>query len=123
MPAETAIELDGLTRAYGERIALADLSLDARAGPHARRLRPQRRGKSTLLRVLATLLRPTAGVARVLGRELPGESWAVRGRIGFLGHEPLLYRELTGAREPALPRAAVRRRRSSASTRCSSACS
>ena len=35
---------------------------------------------------------------RVLGRALPGEGWAVRGRIGLLGHEPLLYRELT-ARE------------------------
>jgi heme exporter protein A len=32
----------------------------------------------------------------VLGRELPKEAWAVRGQVGFLGHEPLLYRELTG---------------------------
>ena len=55
-------------------------------------------GKTTLLRILATLLRPHHGVARVLGREVPREGWAVRGRIGFLGHEPLLYRDLT-ARE------------------------
>jgi heme exporter protein A len=55
-------------------------------------------GKTTLLRILATLLRPHHGVARVLERELPKEGWAVRGRIGFLGHEPLLYRDLT-ARE------------------------
>ena len=34
----------------------------------------------------------------MLGRELPREGWAVRGRLGFLGHEPLLYRDLT-ARE------------------------
>ena len=45
---------------------------------------------------VGALLRPTAGTARVLGRELPREAWAVRGRVGFLGHEPLLYRELTG---------------------------
>jgi len=57
---------------------------------------PNGAGKSTLLRILATLLRPTVGVARVLGHELPRESWAVRGRIGLLGHEPMLYRELTG---------------------------
>ena len=55
-------------------------------------------GKTTLLRILATLLRPHRGRARVLGSELPRDGWAVRGRIGFLGHEPLLYRDLT-ARE------------------------
>jgi ABC-type multidrug transport system ATPase subunit len=48
--------------------------------------------------VLATLLRPHAGIVRVLGASLPGEAWAVRGRVGLLGHEPLLYRELS-ARE------------------------
>ena len=53
-------------------------------------------GKTTLLRVLAGLLRPHAGSARVLGAELPGEAWRVRGRIGYLGHDPLLYRELSG---------------------------
>jgi heme exporter protein A len=61
-------------------------------------LGPNGAGKTTLLRVLATLLRPHAGTVRVLGSSLPGEGWAVRGRIGLLGHEPLLYRELT-ARE------------------------
>jgi heme exporter protein A len=96
VPAETAIELDGLTRVYGERIALANVSLALEEGRTLVIFGPNGAGKSTLLRVLATLLRPTQGVARVLGRELPGESWAVRGRIGFLGHEPLLYRELTG---------------------------
>ena len=46
--------------------------------------------------MLATLLRPHAGEVRVLGRRLPDDGWAVRGRIGFVGHEPLLYRELSG---------------------------
>jgi heme exporter protein A len=96
VPAETAIELAGLTRAYGERIALAGVSLSLEHGRTLVVFGPNGAGKSTLLRVLATLLRPTEGVARVLGRELPDESWAVRGRIGFLGHESLLYRELTG---------------------------
>jgi len=48
--------------------------------------------------VLATLLRPHAGDVRVLGSSIPEQSWQVRGRIGLLGHEPLLYRELS-ARE------------------------
>ena len=52
-------------------------------------------GKSTLLRILATLLRPSAGAVEVLGAALPREAWKVRGRLGYLGHEPLLYRELS----------------------------
>jgi heme exporter protein A len=52
-------------------------------------------GKTTLLRVLATLLRPHGGSAEVFGRALPRDGWAVRGRIGLLAHEPLLYRDLT----------------------------
>jgi heme exporter protein A len=49
-----------------------------------------------LLRLLATLLRPSGGSATVLGCELPGEAWKLRGKIGYLGHEPLLYRDLSG---------------------------
>ena len=52
-------------------------------------------GKTTLLRILAGLLRPHAGRARVLGAELPREAYRARGRIGLLGHEPMLYRDLT----------------------------
>ena len=92
----TAIECSGLGRSYGERVALQDLTLALDEGRTLVVFGPNGAGKSTLLRVLATLLRPHAGTARVLGRELPGDGWAVRGRIGFVGHEPLLYRELTG---------------------------
>src|ERR671923_257990 len=52
-------------------------------------------GKTTLLRILAGLLRPHAGRAAVLGAELPREAHRARGRIGLLGHEPMLYRDLT----------------------------
>jgi heme exporter protein A len=93
-----AIELTGLVRRYGEREALSDVSLTLRTGATLVVFGPNGAGKTTLLRILATLLRPHAGSARVLGKSVPDESWAVRGRIGLLGHEPLLYRELT-ARE------------------------
>ena len=92
----TAVELNGLGRSYGERVALRDVSLRLEEGQTLVVFGPNGAGKSTLLRVLSTLLRPHAGSVRVLGRTLPDEGWAVRGRIGFLGHEPLLYRELTG---------------------------
>jgi heme exporter protein A len=94
--AAPAIELEGLTRRYGERVALQDVTLALPAGRTLVVFGPNGAGKSTLLRVLATLLRPHAGVAKVLGRALPEEGWAVRGRIGLLGHAPLLYRDLTG---------------------------
>ncbi len=93
-----AVELDGATRSYGERVALDRVSLRLEAGRTLVVFGPNGAGKSTLLRVLATLLRPHAGTVRVLGHELPDEAWAVRGKVGFLGHDPLLYRELT-ARE------------------------
>jgi heme exporter protein A len=93
-----ALQLEGLARHYGEREALSGVSLTLQEGQTLVVFGPNGAGKSTLLRVLATLLRPHAGSVSVLGRRLPQESWAVRGRIGLLGHEPLLYRELT-ARE------------------------
>jgi len=93
-----AVALRELGRAYGERVALAGVTLSLPRGATLAVFGANGAGKTTLLRVLATLLRPHAGSAAVLGRALPGEGWAVRGRIGFLGHEPLLYRDLT-ARE------------------------
>jgi heme exporter protein A len=60
-------------------------------------LGPNGAGKTTLLRVLAGLLRPSRGEVRVLGCSLPREVHALRGRIGYLGHDPLLYRDLSGA--------------------------
>jgi heme exporter protein A len=94
--AAPAIELEGLTRRYGERVALRDVTLSLPAGATLVVFGPNGAGKSTLLRVLSTLLRPHGGTTRVLGRALPDEGWAIRGRIGLLGHAPLLYRDLTG---------------------------
>ena len=91
-----AIELDGLTRRYGDRVALDDVTLAVAPGTTLVVFGPNGAGKSTLLRILATLLRPHGGVVRVLGRALPDDGWAVRGRIGLLTHEPLLYRDLSG---------------------------
>jgi heme exporter protein A len=91
-----AIELRGLRREYGERTALAGVDVSLEEGETLLVLGGNGAGKTTLLRVLATLLRPSGGEARVLGARLPDEAWKVRGRIGFLGHEPLLYRDLSG---------------------------
>jgi heme exporter protein A len=93
---DAAIELDGLERHYGERVALAGVSVSVPAGATLAVLGGNGAGKTTLLRVLAGLLRPHGGSARVLGAALPGERWQLPARVGYLAHEPLLYRELTG---------------------------
>jgi heme exporter protein A len=93
-----AIALDGLERRYGDRPALRGVSIAVGDGQTLAVFGANGAGKTTLLRVLATLLRPHGGSAVVLGASLPGEAWRVRGGVGFLGHEPLLYPDLT-ARE------------------------
>jgi heme exporter protein A len=90
------VELDGLTRHFGERTVLRDVSLTLKQGQTLAVLGRNGAGKSTLLRILATLLRPHAGSAKLFGESLPREGWKVRGRLGLLGHEPLLYRDLSG---------------------------
>ena len=93
---DAAIELDNLQRRYGERVALAGVSVRVEEGQTLAVLGGNGAGKTTLLRVLAGLLRPHGGIARVLGAELPAERWKLPAEVGYLGHEPLLYRELSG---------------------------
>jgi len=108
---EPALSVAGLRRDYGERTALDGVGFELAAGETLLVLGPNGAGKTTLLRILATLLRPSGGEVRALGCALPDEAWRLRGRIGFLGHEPLLYRDLSGrenlrfhARLHSLPR-------------------
>lgn len=94
---EPALRAASLSVAYGDRWALRELSLDLDPGGTLAVIGPNGAGKSTLLRVVATLLRPTEGSISVLGCELSRESWKLRGRVGYLGHSALLYRDLSAA--------------------------
>jgi heme exporter protein A len=94
--APPAIELRGLARRFGERTALERVSVRVPAGATLAVLGHNGAGKSTLLRILATLLRPSAGEVAVLGEPLPRRAFVVRPKLGLLGHEPLLYRDLNG---------------------------
>jgi heme exporter protein A len=96
MPDTAAVEVRGLARRFGERTALKEVSVQIPRGATLAVLGRNGAGKSTLLRILATLLRPHAGEVEVLGEPLPRRAYAVRSKIGLLGHEPLLYRDLTG---------------------------
>jgi len=86
-----AVALEGVGRAYGERVALRDVSFTLPPGATVAVFGANGAGKTTLLRILAGLLRPHAGRATVLG----AKPELARGRIGLLGHEPMLYRDLT----------------------------
>jgi heme exporter protein A len=91
-----AVLLHQAVRRYGEREALRAVSTRVQAGETLAVFGPNGAGKTTLLRMLATLLVPHRGTVRVLGHELPRDAHLVRPAIGFLAHDPLLYRDLTG---------------------------
>jgi len=93
-PATPAIEALALTRTFGRRVALRELTFQVRDGECLALFGPNGAGKTTLLRVLAGLLRPSRGKARVAGVDLPGggESRAV---VGLISHQTMLYAALT----------------------------
>jgi heme exporter protein A len=91
-----AILLQDVTRRYGEREALNAVSTRLEEGRTLAVFGPNGAGKTTLLRLLATLLIPHDGTLRVLGFGLPRDSYLVRPLVGFLSHDPLLYRDLSG---------------------------
>jgi heme exporter protein A len=93
--APPAVEARALRRDYGTEPVLSDVTLEVGVGETLVVLGPNGAGKSTLLRMLATLLRPSGGNLSVLGAELPRRAWKARGRIGYLGHDALLYADLT----------------------------
>ena len=90
-----AVVATDLHRAYGDEWVLREVGLSLPAGETLAVIGANGAGKSTLLRILATLLRPGEGEVAVLGCELPGQAWRLRGRIGYLGHQALLYRDLS----------------------------
>jgi heme exporter protein A len=91
------VEAAGLSRAYGARRAVDDVTFALGAGECLALFGPNGAGKTTLLRMLAGLLRPTAGEARVGGVALPGGA-AARARVGLVSHHGMLYAALS-ARE------------------------
>jgi len=93
-----AIELRGLTKAFGPTMALDHVDLVVQPGVVFGFLGRNGAGKTTALRILAGLARPTAGAALVLGHDVTGASEAVRQRMGFLPDVPGFYPWMT-ARE------------------------
>ena len=91
-----AIEIRGLVKRYGAVEALKGLDFTIQRGEIFGLLGPNGAGKTTLFSILATLRTPTAGVARVLGRDVTTERDAVRRAMGIVFQEPAIEQRLTG---------------------------
>jgi ABC-2 type transport system ATP-binding protein len=92
---EPAILAEGLTRRFGDMVAVKELALCLPRGQIHGFLGPNGCGKSTTLRMLTGLLTPSAGRVRVLGLEIPRQAEALRQRIGYMTQKFSLYDELT----------------------------
>jgi heme exporter protein A len=92
---DNTVEVRGLTRAFGVRKALNDVSFDLPGGAFLSIFGPNGAGKTTLVKVLTTLLNPSSGTARVCGYDVVTEAVELRHRIGLISHNPLLYQDLT----------------------------
>jgi len=89
------IEARGLTRTFGDLVAVEDLSLDVERGELFALLGPNGAGKTTTVRMLAALIGPTRGEARVLGYDVAAQAHEVRRRVGLLTGAPGLYDRLS----------------------------
>ena len=93
-----AISAQGLCKSMDDRPVLCDITVKVQAGAFVALLGANGAGKSTLLKLLATLTWADAGELQLFGRSAKDDPSAHRSRIGLIGHQPMLYRDLS-ARE------------------------
>jgi ABC-2 type transport system ATP-binding protein len=109
----TAIQTEGLTKRFGDYVAVDNLDLEVQVGSVVSLLGPNGAGKTTTVRMLATLLRPDAGRAWVGGHDVVADAARVREMISLTGQFAALDKNLT-ARENLVLMARLRGRGSSA---------
>jgi heme exporter protein A len=91
------IELENLTKQYGLLPVLRGVDLSVAAGEFVTLVGPNGAGKTTLLRIVATLLSPSGGLVKIGGWPLPSHAAQVRGHIGLVSHQTMLYGDMTAA--------------------------
>ena len=89
------IRVDGLTKDYGKRRAIENLTFEARQGEVVGFLGPNGAGKTTTMRILTGYMPPTSGSAKVAGFDIMTESLEVRRRVGYLPETAPLYADMT----------------------------
>jgi heme exporter protein A len=93
---KVCIQAESVSRVFSSEYALHRVDLSVESGNLYLLLGPNGAGKSTLLRILATLDRPTSGTIQYLHGETQSRLHGVRGHIGWVSHDSLLYLEMTG---------------------------
>ncbi len=91
------IELEKLTKRYGDFLAVDGVSLTIDAGRIFGLLGPNGAGKTTTLRMIAGILEPDSGRVRICGHDMAAEPLAARAALGFVPDRPFVYEKLTGA--------------------------
>ena len=89
------IKVRRLVKRFGLKTILRGLDFDVRPGEFVALLGPNGSGKTTFLRILASLSHPSLGEVNIAGFRLPHQAASVRGRLGIVSHLPLLYGDLT----------------------------
>ena len=92
-----AIETQGLTRRFGDFVAVDNLDLQIPAGSIYGFLGPNGCGKSTSMRLITGLLTPSSGKVKVLGMDIPAQAESLRRRLGYMTQKFSLYEDLTVA--------------------------
>ena len=90
------IQLDHVTKRYGDKLAVHDLSLHVRAGELLVLLGPNGAGKTTTLKMVTGLLRPTSGSVRIAGQDISRDGCTARQDLSYVPDQPYLYEKLTG---------------------------
>jgi ABC-2 type transport system ATP-binding protein len=90
------VETSGLTKRFGDRVAVQDVDLRVPRGSAFGYLGPNGAGKTTLIRMLLGLTHASAGTMRLLGRSVPAERAVALARVGAIVEEPRFYGHLTG---------------------------
>src|SRR3989441_1365107 len=93
-PADDAVAVDRVSKNFGSTVALADVSFSVQRAERFGFIGPDGAGKTTLFRILATLMAPDQGRARVLGRDV-SDLWTLRARIGYMPGRFSLYPDLS----------------------------
>jgi ABC-type multidrug transport system ATPase subunit len=96
-PDGTAVLTDGLSKRYGETLALDALNPDRAAGRSTGYLGPNGAGKTTTIRLLLGLHRPSAGRGELFGIDAWADPVSAHGRLAYVAGEPFLWPALTGA--------------------------
>src|SRR6266852_3911241 len=91
----SAVSAQELTKVYGEITAVDHLSLEVRQGEVFAFLGPNGSGKTTTIRMLCGIIRPTSGQGHVLGFDVATQSESIKARIGYMSQRFALYEDLT----------------------------